>query len=240
MNHWWRAYDEAVDNPKLLLLSDRLHRAWFNLMCVSSAYGGTLPDIKIVALKLRMSKAKVNSIIDDLEKAELVDRDEAGIRPHNWNKRQYKTDVTDPTNADRQQRYRDNHRNGNGTVTETVTSAVTETVTVGVTAKLPETEEDTERKKDDAPNGAPKFAFESGRIRLNAKNLTQWRAAFVNLDLEAELLSLSQWAETQGNNWFCAVSGALAKRNREIGLRQKQQSGPKVPLHERPYTDFLT
>ncbi len=94
-------------------------------------------------------------------------------------------------------------------------------------------------EKDNAPSGATKFAFESGCIRLNAKNLAQWKAAFLNLNLEAELLGLTDWAGKQGNNWFVAVSGALAKRNREIGIRQKQ-SGPKAPLHERPYTDFLT
>lgn len=95
--------------------------------------------------------------------------------------------------------------------------------------------------KDDAPTGAEtKFAFESGRIRLNAKNLNQWKSAFLNLEVEAELLGLSKWAEEQGDNWFCAVSAALAKRNREIGIRQKQQSGPKPSLADRPFTEFIT
>jgi uncharacterized protein YdaU (DUF1376 family) len=83
-------------------------------------------------------------------------------------------------------------------------------------------------KKEDAPSGAPKWAFESGRIRLNAKNLAQWKSAYEHLSLEAELLGLSKWAEEQGDNWFCAVSGALAKRNREIGMRQKQQERPEA------------
>jgi len=77
------------------------------------------------------------------------------------------------------------------------------------------------RTKDDAPDGTPaKYAFESGCIRLNAKHLDQWRKAYKNLDLEAEMLGLTQWAGTQGGNWFCAVAGALAKRNREIGIRK--------------------
>ena len=43
MGHWWRAYDECVDDPKLCLLTDKQHRAWFNLCCITSQAGGTLP-----------------------------------------------------------------------------------------------------------------------------------------------------------------------------------------------------
>lgn len=145
--HWWRAYDEAVDHAKLLLLTDAQHRGWFNLMCLASAYGGTLPEMKVLALKLRMKPAKVQALIDALVAAVLLDKDEAGYHPHNWNGRQYKTDVTDPTNAERQQRYRNRHR--------VTANTVTPTVTEGVTAKLPETEAETERKKDAEPSGSP-------------------------------------------------------------------------------------
>ncbi len=51
MSRWWRAYDEAVDDPKLIMLGDKTHRAWFNLMCVASLNGGVLPDIKVVAAR---------------------------------------------------------------------------------------------------------------------------------------------------------------------------------------------
>lgn len=143
MSRWWRAYDGAVDHAKLLLLSDRQHRAWFNLMCVVSENGGALPDIKVVAVKLRMSQAKVAGLVAELRDARLFDEVDGQIVPHNWNRRQFRTDVTDPTNADRQQRFRDRHRNGPTTVTPTVTKSVTR----GVTAKLPET--DTESEKEE-------------------------------------------------------------------------------------------
>ena len=230
-SHWWRAYDAAIDHAKLLLLTDRQHRAWFNLMCLASANDGHLPEMKVLALKLRMSPAKVATVLAELKAAVLFDDVDGKIVPHNWNSRQYKTDVTDPTNAERQQRYRDRHRVTDNTVTPPVTE--------GVTAKLPETEADTERKKDDAPSGAtPKWAFESGCIRLNAKHFAQWKAAFVKLDLEAELLSLTPWADTQGSNWFCAVSGALAKRNREIGIRHSAaQQGKVLTAAGQPWPD---
>ena len=49
-----------------------------------------------------------------------------------------------------------------------------------------------------------------------------WKASFSHLDLCAELLSLSECAATQPK-WFFAVSGALAKRNRDVSIRKSQQ-----------------
>lgn len=118
MSRWWRAYDEAVDDPKLILLTDKQHRAWFNLCCITSRNGGTLPALQVIAVKLRMSSGKAKDMVAQLAALGLIDHDAAGIfAPHNWNGRQYKSDVTDPTNAQRQKRY----RNGRKTVTPTVT-----------------------------------------------------------------------------------------------------------------------
>jgi len=139
VSRWWRAYDEAVDDPKLILLGDKAHRAWFNLMCVASLHEGVLPDIKIVAVKLRLPPQRAAAALAELVAAGLFDRREDGrFEPHNWNGRQYKSDVTDPTNATRQQRYRDRHR-----VTEN-------TVTEGVTVTPPR-EQNTEAEKNAAP-----------------------------------------------------------------------------------------
>jgi hypothetical protein len=62
---------------------------------------------------------------------------------------------------------------------------------------------------------AESYFFESGVIRLSRKDFEKWKDAFQRLDLKAELLALTSWAGQQGGNWFFAVSGALAKRNRE-------------------------
>lgn len=122
MSRWWRAYDEAVDDPKLGTLSDRLHRAWFNLMCIASANGGVLPAIGAVAFKLRVNDHRAAELITALVVAGLFDkRDDGAFEPHNWTGRQFRSDVTDPTNSDRQKRYRDRQRVTANTVTETVT-----------------------------------------------------------------------------------------------------------------------
>lgn len=120
MNHWWRAYNEAVNDPKLQLISDSLFRAWFNLMCITSGNDGVLPSIDSLAFTLRMKSQKVAQVLVQLHKAGLLDKTETGFAPHNWNGRQYKSDKTDETAAERMARYRErkrNERNAGVTVT---------------------------------------------------------------------------------------------------------------------------
>ncbi len=76
------------------------------------------------------------------------------------------------------------------------------------------------------------YFFESGVIRLKQKDFEKWTKAFSCLDLGAELISLATWAQTQ-ENWFSAVSGALAKRNRAAKERIAQfAEQEKRPLSE--------
>lgn len=62
---------------------------------------------------------------------------------------------------------------------------------------------------------AKSYAFEAKTIRLTTSDFEKWQKAFPLLSLEAELWSLDEWASKQGKKWFGAVSGALAKKQRE-------------------------
>lgn len=78
----------------------------------------------------------------------------------------------------------------------------------------------------DAP--PPQYFFESGVIRLVEPDFKKWQDAFKNLDLKAELIGLTEWAAQQ-ESWFFAVSGALAKRNRELRIRVEQvKAAPRM------------
>lgn len=108
---WWRAQNACVDNAKLIKLSDRAHRNWFNLNCVANEHGGVLPDIATVAIKLRVSEGRAAAAIAELVASKLFDKREDGsFAPHDWNQWQYKTDDADPTNAERQKRHRQKQR----------------------------------------------------------------------------------------------------------------------------------
>jgi hypothetical protein len=116
MSRWWRAYDESLHNPKLLALPDRVHRAWFNLLCVASKNGGVLPSTATVAIELRVTAPKAAEYITALVAAELFDEIEPGkFSPHNWNARQYKSDVS----TERVKRFRNAKRNVSETPPET-------------------------------------------------------------------------------------------------------------------------
>ncbi len=155
MSRWWRAEDTSIDHPKLLLLSDAMHRAWYTLMCVASANGGALPPVEHIAARLRMKPGQVAAWITHLVSAGLFDNDDGIFRPHNWNKRQYKTDVTDTTNAERQKRYRNKHRNGSNGDSN------------AVTVKRPETETETEDTIVEARPGASMFT-EGSKVLADA------------------------------------------------------------------------
>jgi len=114
MNHWWRAYNEAVNDPKLQLISDSLFRAWFNLMCIASSNDGALPAVDSLAFTLRMKPEKVAQVLTQLHGVGLLDKKETGFAPHNWNGRQYKSDVS----TERVKRFRNGKRNVSETAPE--------------------------------------------------------------------------------------------------------------------------
>ncbi|WP_426238143.1 DUF1376 domain-containing protein [Pararhizobium sp. DWP1-1-3] len=110
-------------------------------------------------------------------------------------------------------------------VTDTATSAVTEPVTGDVTDTVTGHEgkgregKGREEESNDVvvapPSTSGPLAFEANSIRLNETDLARWKKAFPHLGLEAELWALDEWAGTKGSKWFVAVSGALAKKERE-------------------------
>lgn len=116
MSRWWRAYDGAVDDPKLCLLTDKQHRAWFNLCCITSQNGGRIPAMAAVAFKLRLSVDKAKAIVAELVGLGLIDMDEAGgMAPHNWGARQFQSDLS----TERVKRFRNGGKDVSLGVSET-------------------------------------------------------------------------------------------------------------------------
>jgi hypothetical protein len=101
-----------------------------------------------------------------------------------------------------------------------------------VKAQIPEARNQKEDiAADAATTNGKSYAFESGIIRLAAKDLAKWQKAFSYLDLAAELTGLTKWAGEQGpDNWFFAVSGALTKRNRDEKMRREKPASGQLRL----------
>jgi hypothetical protein len=122
MTHWFRVHDDLVENPKVQRLEPSLFKALINLWCLTSANGGALPPIDEIAFKLRMKPEKVQQVLTKLRTAGLIDEDERGAFPHNWNERQFKSDVS----TSRVKRFRERRRNVSPGVSETASDTETE------------------------------------------------------------------------------------------------------------------
>lgn len=121
---WWRFYNTATDHPKVLLLTDAQFRAWVTLNSLASKMGGDIPDdMALIAMTLRKTVGKARDIVQVLLSAVLLDKTETGYRPHNWNEKQFKSDVS----TDRVKRFRDKKRNVSETPHRQSTESETET-----------------------------------------------------------------------------------------------------------------
>jgi len=119
---WLRLYDDTINDPKVLKLPEAMRWHWIAMLCVASKYEGSLPALDDIAIQLRVTPAKATEIISALVKAGLLDKTETGFAPHNWNGRQYKSDVS----TNRVKRFRNAKRNVSETAPETEADTDTE------------------------------------------------------------------------------------------------------------------
>ena len=107
MSRWFRLYDDAINDPKILKLPEAARWQWVAVLCIASKHDGVLPQLADVALMLRMTRKKAAAILSQLSEAGLLDQTEAGLIPHNWDGRQYKSD----SSTERVKRFRSAQRN---------------------------------------------------------------------------------------------------------------------------------
>jgi hypothetical protein len=131
MSRWFRFYDDAVNDPKVQRLLGEKFKAWINLLCLASKNDGILPPLPDISFALRMNEEKVFVLLKEFCAAGLLDFDQSTPKryaPHNWNGRQYKSDVS----TERVKRFRKRDRN----------------VSPAVSVTAPETEQITDTEKE--------------------------------------------------------------------------------------------
>jgi hypothetical protein len=141
MSRWFRVYADMVDDPKVQLLPPDLFKALINLWCLTAGNDGILPNAEDIAFKLRMKVERVKQIISALHDADLIETDETGLRPHNWDGRQFKSDVSN----ERVKQHRKRKSNADVTLHSQLQQRPQRT----------DTEAEEERKKDARPSAAP-------------------------------------------------------------------------------------
>jgi hypothetical protein len=110
MSNWFRFYDDAVNDPKIIDLPDDLFRAWVNCLCIAAKNDGVLPEMKHVALVLRVKPTKAAALVTRLVAVGLMDNHSGLFTPHNWQGRQFKPDDSGP----RVKKHREKLRNAKG------------------------------------------------------------------------------------------------------------------------------
>jgi hypothetical protein len=147
VSRWFRFYDRALDDPKVQRLPPDVFKGWVNLLCLASRNvtrngernGGVLPPLSDIAFALRISEREADGLMAALMAAGLLDDGPDGITPHKWNDLQFQSDK-DPTNADRQRRFRERklEKKHNDGVTRYAS----------VTKRSPDTDTDTDTETD--------------------------------------------------------------------------------------------
>lgn len=199
MSRWFRSYADTHRNPKVAQLSDADFRLWHQLLCIAADNDGLIPPLEALKSLLKRRLDHLKGAVDRLVKAGLIDVSSDGLIPHNWLKRQFKSD----TSTGRVQRFRNGQRN--------------------VSVTPPDTETDTEtEKKEEGGAEAPtsNYAFFGRTIRLKPNDLSRWRRTYHSIsDMEAELTTLDAWWEEQPaerrKKWFHATAGMLNRKHQE-------------------------
>ncbi len=91
---WFRFYSEAMRDPKVQKLRPEMFKHWVNLLCLANENEprGTLPDVRTMAFALHLRTDRCQNIVRTLTRRGLFDVTSDGLQPHNWGRRQYKSD----------------------------------------------------------------------------------------------------------------------------------------------------
>lgn len=213
MSRWWRAYDEAVDDPKLQKLKPELFKAWFNLCCITSQNNGCLPDMDAIAFKLRCSTSKARAMVVELRAAGLIDNDDDGLRPHNWSGRQFQSDGS----TERVKRFRQQKRNVSSTVSETP----------------PDTEQKQKGDDEDDAHAQPLIGPQAIKLSAELAEICGHDRNFLPPEWFGAPYRIQQWLD---KGWNCDVIRASARE--QVG---KKRDGPpsRIEYFEKGIAAFI-
>lgn len=104
---WLRWYTDVMHNPKV----HRLGRGaefwtWTMLLCAYRENGDKLPSIDDLSFTLRTPKNTLLKHIETIVRVGLLDRTTDGLKPHNWDERQFTSD----SSKERTKQWRERHK----------------------------------------------------------------------------------------------------------------------------------
>lgn len=188
MHQWFRLYSELLEDPKAQKLPPEIFKHWINLLCLASRGDGLLPPIPDVAFALRLSEDASTIVLTDLAKRGLIEKKSGIYRPHNWAKRQYKSDVS----TDRVRAFRKRFGNVAGRESETVSETPSDTDSEA------DTDSDTEQSRTEEKKPAVSLNTygEFGHVKLTGQEHAKLKAE-LNGSLEHYIDRFDRWAEEE-------------------------------------------
>jgi len=219
MSLWFRMYSDVINDPKVMRLPEAMRWHWVAVLCCSAKNNGQVPATADLAFMLRMKEAATAAILAELHSAGLLDMDETGFRPHNWDDRQFKSD----TSNERVKRHREKVRNADCNVT----GAVTSTVTV---APPEQSRADTETKAEQtaaAPLRSRKKPVQSipDDFQMNATSFSHAKTfGFSDFEIKREHQKFCMHAKSKGltyADWHAAEHNWITKAAEYAGKRPR-------------------
>jgi hypothetical protein len=170
---WFRFYNEVVNDPKVQCLSAETFKVWVNVLCLTSQNDGKIPSEHDLAFSLRLPFQSVSDHMEILYAAGLIDDKNGHKTPHNWQKRQFKSD----TSTDRVKRFRNGQRNNKETPSETVSSV---SVSTSVSSRKGDA-----RGKPSKPDAVSDQTWQDFKTHRKAKRAPVTQAALDGINSEA-------------------------------------------------------
>lgn len=219
---WFRFYNESVDDPKVQRLSPPLFKFWINCLCLASKHGGTLPELDHVAFSLRMTERTAQESQESLIASGLLDVVGNSVSPHNWNGRQYNSDVS----TERVKRFRQRSKTVSATVPDTDSEQIQKT----------DTDSDTEssRPEPSAPSLVVVVSLPTNKadldVPISQESVAEFSTLYPAVDVEKELRAMRGWLLSNPKNRKTA-NGMMKFVNAWLS---KQQDRSKPNGSERP------
>lgn len=217
---WSKFYwNDWLSDPALRRSSFAARGLWFDLLCIAAqhdpigyiAVNNEALLANDIARMVGGSESEVSTLLQELDRNGVLSRNRNGLL---FSRRMIRDDKKRRT-AQQNGKMGGNptllNHNGNYPLDKG-----------RLKTHLPDTSNQKERKQDAASS---KYFFESGVIKLTEDNFNLWKSAFSYLDLAAELVAMTGWANQQ-THWFSAVSNALNKKNRAL---KDQKEGARAP-----------
>lgn len=202
-NSWFRLYSDIMTNTKVLVLPEALRWRYVALLCMkcNGDYDET-PDDEI-CLALRISLDEWEKTKAEFVKRKLLNEDG---KICGWEKRQYISDLKDPTAAERQKRYR---------------ASKNQKRNASVTSRLPESDTDTDTdinncsERNDSEQKDVSVFIElplNGKSqvhRVTELDVKRYQELYPAVDIPQELRNMRGW-----------LDGNPAKRKTATGIER--------------------